>query len=292
MTLKELTRGILCESVSTNEINDAINLHNWVVINYDGTDNMHTDKRMIQPVAYGVSTAGNEVVRAFESFGDTKTIVPKWKYFRVDRISSWKNTGKTFDAPQPLFNPNDDKTMAMVYNIAKFDNGMSHPPTSSPKKKSDEKSELYRTDTERGLEKLRNQLKNPITLSDFKTQDGFGNTNHNKQKTGPKTNQDAKNGTNGVYTNDYNYNVFDNSLSAADRKARRNGNYYFQKRNNGKFAKGNVLDEPEINDTKETEEYMNQDHGNNAELEEFRRMLGDTSKPITLQDLKNRMRKW
>ena len=138
MTLKEITRGILSEGVSNNEINNAINNHKYVVVNYEGTDGTHNGIRMIQPVAFGCTSAGHPVIRAFERFGDTKTSVPKWKYLRVDRISSWKETDKTFDEPAELFNPDGDKTMSIVYNIAKFDNAVdniSSAPISSPKKK-------------------------------------------------------------------------------------------------------------------------------------------------------------
>ena len=140
MTLKEITRGILSEGVSNNEINNAINNHKYVVVNYEGTDGTHNGIRMIQPVAFGCTSAGNPVIRAFERFGDTKTSVPKWKYLRVDRISSWKEIDKTFDEPAELFNPDGDKTMSIVYNIAKFDNGVdkiSSAPISSPKNKED-----------------------------------------------------------------------------------------------------------------------------------------------------------
>lgn len=298
MTLKEITRFILSEGVSNDEINNAINNHKYVVINYEGDDGTHNGKRMIQPVAFGLTTSGNPVVRAFEDFGDTKTSVPRWKYLRVDRISSWRETNKTFDEPVALFNPNGDKTMSVVYNIAKFDgdesNDLPQAPTSSPKRKSDEKPTLYKTDTERKLERLRKRLNNPLTLSDFKTNNAFGGENANgNQTSGPKTNKDAKKGTDSVYTDDYNYNVFDDSLSASGRKAKRNGSYYFQNRKNGKFAKGSVLDEPQTDDSKETDEYLSNPskNTNDMTIEDLRKLLGDTSKPISLRDLQDRLRR-
>lgn len=294
MTLKEITRSILYEGVSNDEINNAINKHKYVVINYEWTDGTHNGNRMIQPVAFGCTSAGNPVIRAYERFGDTKTSVPKWKYLRVDRITSWKETDKTFSEPADLFNPDGDKTMSVVYNIAKFGNEeMTSAPTSSPKKKEDEKPQVYRTETERNLEKLKKQLDNPLTLSDFKTQNAFGisKTSNEKQTSGPKTNKDAKNGTDDVYVNDYNYNVFDNALDAAGKNTKRNGHYYYQNRQNGKFTKGNVLDEPIIDDTKETEEYLNTNHGNSEDIENLRNLIGDTSKPISWRDLQDRLNK-
>ena len=293
MTLKDIMKGMLFESVSNREINNAINNHKYVVIKYEGTDGTHNGKRMIQPVAFGLTSTGNPVVRAFEDFGDTKTSVPKWKYFRVDRISAWRETDKSFEEPENLFNPDDDKTMSIVYNIAKFggNDKLSDAPTSSPKKKSDENPGTFKTETERAMEKLRKQLKNPITLSDFKVEDGLGDIEQDKEKSGPKTNQDIKKNSDEVYSDDYNYNVFDNALDASGKKAKRNGHYYFQNRDNGKFSKGNVLDKPEIDDEDEIEAYLNRDNGNRSRLENLREQLGDISKPITLQELKNRVRK-
>lgn len=293
MTLKEITRGIIYEGVSNDQINNALDNHKYVVVNYEGTDGTHNGPRMIQIGAFGCTSAGHPVIRAYEPFGDTKTKVPHWKYLRVDRISSWRETDKTFNELPELFNPNGDDSMSVVYNIAKFDgqDGMSSAPTSSPKKKSEEEPEVYRTDTERKLEKLRKQLDNPLTLSDFKTQNAFGQTSQQSQTSGPKTKDDTKKGTDSVYTDDYNYNTFDNALAAAGKKTKRNGNYYFQKRNNGKFTKGNVLDEPSVDDTTDTENYLNQDNGNITSVEDLRKLIGDTSKPISLRDLQDRLKR-
>lgn len=293
MTLKDIMKGMLFESVSNREINNAINNHKYVVIKYEGTDGTHNGKRMIQPVAFGLTSTGNPVIRAFEDFGDTKTSVPKWKYFRVDRISAWRETDKSFEEPENLFNPYGDETMSVVYNIAKFDDGddLTDAPTSSPKKKSDENPGTFKTETERAMEKLRKQLKNPLTLSDFKVEDGLGDIEQSKEKSGPKTNQDVKKNSDEVYSDDYNYNVFDNALDASGKKAKRNGHYYFQNRDNGKFSQGSVLDEPEIDDEDEIEAYLNRDNGNRSRLANLREQLGDISKPITLQELKNRVGK-
>ena len=59
MTLKEITMGLLYEGVSNDDINHAIDGHKYVVINYEGTDGTHNGKRMIQPVAFGCTTAGH-----------------------------------------------------------------------------------------------------------------------------------------------------------------------------------------------------------------------------------------
>lgn len=293
MTLKEITRGILYESVSNDDINNAIDNHKYVVVTYEGTDGTHIGKRMIEPVAFGCTNAGNPVVRAFERFGDTKTFVPRWKFLRVDRILSWKETDKTFNEPEDMFNPNGDNSMSIVYNIAKFGDNASNDmrtPISSPKRKGDEHPDLFRTDTELKMDKLRKQLQNPLTLSDFKTQNAFDSTNGNGDKEyGPKKNVDIKNGTDSVYTNDYNYNVFDDSLNAAGKKTKRNGNYYFQNRKNGKFSRGSILDEPIKDDDREIDDYLNNNRGHLSSLEDLRKTIGDYGNPISIRDLKNRL---
>ena len=38
----------------------------------------------------GNSLAGNDVVRVYQVGGDTKTIEPGWKLFRVDRMNGFK----------------------------------------------------------------------------------------------------------------------------------------------------------------------------------------------------------
>ena len=47
-------------------------------------------KRWVEIYCYGVSKAGNDVVRVYQVGGDTKTIQPGWKLFRVDRMDALK----------------------------------------------------------------------------------------------------------------------------------------------------------------------------------------------------------
>jgi len=79
-------------------------------------------KRWIEIVCYGSSLADNDVVRAYQLRGDTKTIEPGWKLFRVDRfLGDIKVLEDTFNTPRQNFNPNGDKSMKRVYAITKFD---------------------------------------------------------------------------------------------------------------------------------------------------------------------------
>lgn len=123
----EIVSEILKEDVDVKSINNAIDARHEVVINYRGEDGEHTGARLIQPVAYGTTKAGFPVVRAFQPQGDTSSRVPSWKFFRIDRIESWKPMpNNIFDEPpgfnQALgkFNPNGDESMSQVFKVASF----------------------------------------------------------------------------------------------------------------------------------------------------------------------------
>lgn len=158
MLLGRLVEEILREeNVSISKVIDAIDNHKRILINYktDGGDEAN-GPRIAELYAYGLTKAGNPVVRAFQPYGDTTTSVPNWKMFRLDRITSWKDTGQRFDHPASddynvgEFNKNGDKTMATVYKIASFD-----------------EDDIFQTDTEKQIHKLQQQLDNPIKISDI-----------------------------------------------------------------------------------------------------------------------------
>ena len=191
LLLEKIVNELLNESVSIEDVNDAIDNHKRVIINYHTKgENKNTGARVIEVYAYGTTKAGNPVIRAFEPYGDTTTRVPNWKFFRLDRISAWKPTDQEFSKPASFyysglgeFNPSGDETMATVFKIAKFGNENIQTPESGPKRK----EEPYKTDTERRMERFRQQVTNPITLSDIKTQDGFRNyENEPVPQSGPK----------------------------------------------------------------------------------------------------------
>lgn len=112
------------ESVNIGPVADAIQKR-WIVkIKYkvSNDDRFGVEERVIMPVAYGVSKAGNMVLRAYQPMGDTKTKVPHWKLFRLDRIVSWKALRNEImhSAPNEDYNPFGDKTMRRVYRNADF----------------------------------------------------------------------------------------------------------------------------------------------------------------------------
>ena len=198
---KIIDKLILEESVSLTDINDALDKHKRVIINYHtkGEDNAN-GARVVELYAYGLTKAGNPVIRCFEPYGDSTTKVPAWKFFRLDRISSWKETNQIFDKPASFFykglgdfNPNDDESMSIVYKIAKFGNYTEDSniktPQKGPKLKTQQgkSTEVFHTDTEDRMGRLKQQLNNPITLDDLKTKDAFkNNTQQATNDTGPK----------------------------------------------------------------------------------------------------------
>lgn len=122
---KNIINSLLTESINASNAGDAIRHRFEVEITYSGDNG---GKRIIQPVAYGMSKAGNMVLRAFQPFGTTKTKVPHWKMFRLDKIDSWKVLrNRIFSEPpgqygaEGKFNPNGDETMSEVYLVANFE---------------------------------------------------------------------------------------------------------------------------------------------------------------------------
>ena len=197
MTLFEniLNKILLTETVSVKDVESAVDNHNRIIINYHskGEDN-NTGARVIEVYAYGLTKAGNPCIRAFQPFGDTTSRVPSWKFFRLDRITAWQPTKQTFTHPADFyyqnigdFNENGDETMSVVYKIAQFTDKENNikTPEAQPKSKED----IYKTDTEKKMERFRQQMENPITLSDIKTNDAFKKLPQ-KQETGPKSKED------------------------------------------------------------------------------------------------------
>lgn len=113
---------ILNETVSVNSVTDSIKNRYRVTINYEGdpSHGIAPGIRTIEVYAYGLTKAGNPVIRAYQPYGDTVTTVPSWKFFRIDRIKKWSPTYSLVTKPAPGFNPNGDKSMSTVYSIANF----------------------------------------------------------------------------------------------------------------------------------------------------------------------------
>lgn len=114
-----LEKILLKESASVENVVKAMDNHSKVIINYhsDGKDE-HTGTRVIEPITYGLTKAGNPVIRAYQPYGDSTTTTPGWKMFRLDRISYWEETKEKFydipSIPGQDVNIDGDETMATV----------------------------------------------------------------------------------------------------------------------------------------------------------------------------------
>lgn len=121
-------KRLLTEIVSKSQINDSLDSHKRVRIYYQGAKETRPEVRYIDVYAYGVSTAGNEVLRVYQAFGTTTSNIG-WKLLRTDRISGWEPTGFRFsekaldsDPSIPTRNQSGDNSMATIYKVARFNN--------------------------------------------------------------------------------------------------------------------------------------------------------------------------
>lgn len=183
MLFNGLLEEILKEStVSVDKISDAIDNHQQILVTYKpvtkGREHA-TGPRLIGVFAYGITKASNPCIRVFEYAGDTATFIPNWKFLRIDSILSWKPTGRIIDELPPSrygeFNPDGDKTMAIVYKVAKFSDEKEIPQSSNIS--GPVTNNFYRTDAEKGIlkrrERIKQQFDNPLTLSDLEKKNGL-----------------------------------------------------------------------------------------------------------------------
>jgi predicted DNA-binding transcriptional regulator YafY len=128
MNLYNTYKNLILEVASINDIVDSIKQKKRVIIYYDGDEPGGKGLRIIEPVCYGYSKAGNQVLRAWDLEGAShrdylgEKPLPSWRMFRIDKIINYKPTLENFDSPRPNYNPNGDKSMTRVIVNAVFDN--------------------------------------------------------------------------------------------------------------------------------------------------------------------------
>ncbi len=121
MTLYNIAESLILEVAGKSTIMDCMGGKRIAEVYYDDDEDPGgKGKRWVEIYCYGTSKAGNDVVRVYQVGGDTKTMQPGWKLFRVDRMDALKKLGGTFSEPRPLFNPTGDKDMTKIYNITNF----------------------------------------------------------------------------------------------------------------------------------------------------------------------------
>lgn len=119
--IRSFRKRMLNESVGDTSVVDAINKRKIIYIYYRGDETVNEGARTIRPMVFGVSSAGNKVLRAWQEAGASDSapkgnkypdakgrMKPGWRLFKTENITSFLPTGKYFSA-------NDDK-IANGYN--------------------------------------------------------------------------------------------------------------------------------------------------------------------------------
>lgn len=70
--------------------------------------------RVVEPHCHGVTTAGNEGLRAYQISGYSESGKMGWKMFDLNHASSIIILDDTFSSPRPGYN-RDDKGMSQIY---------------------------------------------------------------------------------------------------------------------------------------------------------------------------------
>ena len=111
---QEIQQDVLEKSIRDKEV---------IMMDYsadlDGT-------RTIEPVCLGFSTNGQLVLRAWlrggVSYTTSKGINPRpgWRLYRIDRITTYDPTGKSYFKKRKGYNPNGDKDMEEIIINTKY----------------------------------------------------------------------------------------------------------------------------------------------------------------------------
>ncbi len=70
--------------------------------------------RIVEPYSFGITTAGNKGLRAYQIDGYSLSGKLGWKMFDLKQASDFKIDDQTFDGPRPGYNKGD-KGMSQIY---------------------------------------------------------------------------------------------------------------------------------------------------------------------------------
>lgn len=129
MKLYNIFEQLILEGNEDQAVNDAINNKYMVNIMYSDSPDEPPTKRYLQVYAYGLSKAGNRVIRAYQLGGNSKSGFDKsrWKLYRLDRISGWDPTNMKWYRPIQAYDVSvpeykfRDKEMTKIFNSVTFD---------------------------------------------------------------------------------------------------------------------------------------------------------------------------
>src|SRR3979490_801243 len=72
--------------------------------------------RVVEPHCYGVNDKGHELLRCYQTSGESKSNEPRgWKIFRVDEINQLTALDQSFAAPRQGYNRGDIAMTREIY---------------------------------------------------------------------------------------------------------------------------------------------------------------------------------
>lgn len=92
-----------------NTISQAIRNRQVLTFTYDGYH------RTVEPHCHGITTAGNEALRCYQTAGGSSSgKVPDWHMMKVDKIVGLTVTPSVFAGPRPGYN-RGDRGMSTIF---------------------------------------------------------------------------------------------------------------------------------------------------------------------------------
>jgi len=92
-----------------NTISHAIRERRMLTFTYDGYT------RIVEPHCHGITTAGNEAIRCYQTEGGSSSgKVPGWHMMTVGKITALTVSSVIFGGPRPEYK-RDDKGMSTIF---------------------------------------------------------------------------------------------------------------------------------------------------------------------------------
>lgn len=82
-----------------------------IKFNYDG------GTRVVEPHCYGISTAGNEVLRGYQISGYSSSGKMGWKLFDLSKASSINVLNDSFSGPRPGYKTGDKNMQKIIIEL-------------------------------------------------------------------------------------------------------------------------------------------------------------------------------
>lgn len=123
--LEEVFNELITEDANGAKLlllQNAIKNKMVVTIDYRGPGTIMSGKRDIEPVCLGVTKRGRMAVRAWlrQGASDTPMNRPGWRLFKLEKITSVTTKREVFNVRRPNFNPNGDRSLVKVFQVAKI----------------------------------------------------------------------------------------------------------------------------------------------------------------------------